>query len=148
MTELKQKRPIGRPRITVDDLQPDWKEVILSLAMEGASDCEIRAALVVKNGKFSHDLWYVLEKREQEFSEILKKAKVMAQAWWEKQGRINLKEDKFNHVLWYMNMKNRFRSEWNDQRPVQKEDEDIKDRGLELYEPPNGRLKQIQRFMQ
>lgn len=110
------KHPGGRPKKTLDDLPSDWRETVIKMSMDGCSECEIRAALTVRGGKFYHQLWDALEKREEEFSSTLKKAKKLCQAWWEKQGRINLKEKDFNHVLWYMNMKNRFSDEWKDKQ--------------------------------
>ena len=104
---------MGRPRKTVENCLPDnWKEVILARSAEGCSDVEIRAELCLLGGSFSHQTWYALEEREEEFFETIKKGKVLCQAWWEKQGRIALNDKVFQTGLWYANMKNRFM--WRD----------------------------------
>ena len=105
---------------TLDDLPTGWGAKILKLAQEGASEVEWRVKLSI-----SQDLYYRLLKEEDEFSITIKKAKEICEAWWLKQGRMNLKESKFQTVLWYMNMKNRFG--WRD-----KSTEEVKDEAKSL----------------
>lgn len=100
----------GRPKETVNDsnFPNEWKDVILDLYSNGASDVEVKALITSWRGTLSNDLWdrWLLE--EVEFSETIKMGKLLSNAWWEKEGRENLKNNKFNYVGWYMNMKNRF----------------------------------------
>lgn len=109
---------MGRPETTMDDLPANWKEDIITLASEGASDVEIRAKLGI-----TKDFWYKFKKRGGEFTETLKKAKLLCKAWWLEKGRKNLDNKEFSPVLWYMNMKNRFG--WSDKKVI-KQDIDIK----------------------
>lgn len=107
----------GRPKIETDVLWDDWKQDILDLYKEGASDVEVRALIAEKcegKTKASWDLFDRWIKEEDEFSETIKKGQLQSQAWWEKNGRTNLKDREFNHALWYMNMKNRF--QWADRQ--------------------------------
>lgn len=107
----KTKKGRGRPQKTLDDLPKGWKAKVLKEMGEGASQKEIMAEL-----KIGSQLFYDLVKRDKEFSNTIKKGIEMAEAWWMKQGRINLKAKRFNAVLWYMNMKNRFG--WKDRAEV------------------------------
>jgi hypothetical protein len=113
----KPKHAGGRPKKEIKDILPaNWQEVILSLSDQGCSEVEIRAKLCKVKGKFSHNIWYELEKRDEEFQETLKKGEALCRAWWEGQGRVNLKAKNFQTGLWTMNMKNRFG--WTDKATV------------------------------
>ena len=39
------KRPVGRPRTTLEDLPDGWEDIIMEAATEGASALEIRCLL-------------------------------------------------------------------------------------------------------
>lgn len=103
--------PAGRPKKTLDDLPEGWKEGILALAGEGASDVELRVYLDI-----SIDLWYRFIKEEPEFTETIKRCSAVCEVWWQKQGRLSLRDKEFSPTLWYMNMKNRFG--WADKKEV------------------------------
>lgn len=104
--------------IAKNELPKNWKEKIMGLKKEGASDVEVRAELGI-----SQDLWDRFKKEIEEFSLTIKKGDDLCEAWWEKKGRTNLENRQFNAVLWYMNMKNRFgwkdRNEVSGQLPIQ-----------------------------
>jgi len=110
--ENKYKRR-GRPKKTLQDLPFNWKHLIKNLAIEGASDVEIRSDLNI-----SRTVWDRLIKENKEFNTAIKKAHELCKSWWMKEGRFNLQNTKFSPTLWYMNMKNRFG--WTD-RPESKE---------------------------
>ena len=109
----------GRPKIGLDVLWDNWQIDILEMYKEGSSDVEIRALIVNKvegEMKASYTLWDRWLEEEVEFSEIIKRGRLLSEAWWQNQGRTNLKESKFNPTLWYMNMKNRFG--WRDKQEI------------------------------
>ena len=106
----------GRPISTIDDLPDDWEEAILSLYQEGGSDVEVKALIYNWRGTFSNDLWDRWLKDEPRFSQTIKKGKLLAEAWWHKNGRVNLKDREFNYTGWYMQMKNRFG--WKDTQQI------------------------------
>ena len=118
-----EKRPVGRPKIQLSDLPDNWEDIIIELASIGASDVEIRSKL----NCICHETWTRLIGEEPKFSETVKKACILCEAWWQEQGRTNLintyQGDNLNPVLWYMNMKNRFG--WADKQEV-KHSGDIK----------------------
>jgi hypothetical protein len=98
-----EKHKGGRPKKTLSDLPKNWKQIIVDLKKEGASDVEVRVALDI-----SDDLWKRMIEEIEEFSRTVKKGTDLCEAWWVKAGRTGIKDKTFNAVLWYMNMKNRF----------------------------------------
>ncbi len=126
---MKKKHAGGRPPRKKEDLLPEnWKEKIFEMSKQGMSDVEIRAELCTTKGKkFSLKLWYALKERDEEFGDTIQIAKVLCQAWWEKQARVRIyhnKEMVFETGSWYANMKNRFG--WRD-----KTEHDVSDRAAQ-----------------
>lgn len=123
MISVAEKNKGGRPPITTKDLPVGWKEIVYSMAAQGMSDVEIKVALSTSGTKrkikFHPDLWKALQEREEEFSETIKIAKQLCEAWWLKEGRVNLRAKNFQTGLWYANMKNRFG--WRDKHDVEAE---------------------------
>lgn len=101
-------RPARRPLGKYD---PAMHAVLLDLMREGASKIEVAAALGVNRRSLDH--WVA---RHPAFAEVMAQGELLAEAWWERQGRINLANKAFNYVGWYMNMKNRFG--WRDKHEL------------------------------
>lgn len=104
---------MARPKKTLSEakqkLPVDWYKQILNEYSEGASDVEIRAMVMDwLDDSFSFDLWDRWLKEEIEFSETIKKGRLLSESWWNKTGRKNLGTKEFSYTGWYMNMKNRF----------------------------------------
>lgn len=97
----------GRPKSQLD-LPEGWKETLLELYAQGGSNVEAQALIIDWRGSCSNDLWARWLKEEPEFSETIKKGKVLCEAWWVKNGRSNLTNKEFNYTGFYMQMKNRF----------------------------------------
>lgn len=106
----------GRPKATTGNLPEGWYNEILSLYQKGASDVEIKSLIYDWRGSFSNDLWDRWLKEDPQFSETIKIGKLLSEAWWHKEGRINLKIRDFNYTGWYMQMKNRFG--WKDTQQI------------------------------
>ncbi|KAF0128029.1 MAG: hypothetical protein FD155_3463 [Bacteroidetes bacterium] len=110
------KKTSGAKLKDLGKLPDDWKEAIVTLYSQGGSDKEVKALIHSWRGTFSNDLWDRWLKDEAEFSETIKRGRILSEAWWEKQGRSNLENREFNATLWYMNMKNRFG--WADSQKI------------------------------
>lgn len=105
----------GRPKSNIN-LPNGWKESIIDLYKQGASDVEIKALIYDWRGSFSNDLWDRWIKEEPIFSETIKRGRLLSEAWWQKEGRTKLSDQKFSYTGWYMNMKNRFG--WADKNEI------------------------------
>ena len=90
---------------TLDDRSPEWRKTMLSMYDQGASDSEIMKELGLSLGSWESLYADVMES---DFKEIVDYGRLMARAWWDAQGRINLFNKQFNTSLWVINMKNRF----------------------------------------
>lgn len=107
---------MARKKKDASILPEGWQKKILGLYKEGASDVEIKAYLATNIGSFSNDLWNRFLDEETEFSQTIKKGRILAQSWWERHGRLNINDKNFNSTLWYMNMKNRY--SWQDKSEI------------------------------
>lgn len=91
-------------------LPTDWKETMWNLYAQGASDAEIMVGFDMTRGLFE-DLY--ADSLGSEFQEAVEYGRLLAQAWWEKQGRVALRERGFQAQLWRINMQVRFAA-WGD----------------------------------
>jgi hypothetical protein len=114
---------MGRPAITTKDLHTDWSQTILDEMGKGASLVEVACLL-----KISRDTLYRLCKDDREFGDTIKRGQDLSEAWWTREGRLNLENKDFSATLWYMNMKNRFG--WKDKSEI-----DHTTKGKELPTP-------------
>jgi len=102
-------------------LPKNWEEVLTSEYMSGASDYEVMATLRMTKGLF--DKLYS-DPTTGIFKELVDFGRLMAKAWWYRQGREGLTTRNFNGNLWYNVMKNRFG--WSEKTTTStKESEDL-----------------------
>jgi hypothetical protein len=120
------KKPNGRP----SDYRPEYDKKIIEVMQEGASLVEFCAEIGV-----CRDTPYEWAEKHESFSYAFTRARLLCQAWWEKQGRENLSDTfmdgsgkKFNDRLWNKNVSCRFRDDWTDNKP----DEEKSDRTLTI----------------
>ncbi len=111
---------VGRPVVTLEDLDPNWRNM-MHVNYGGGSDDEVEVALAIPPSRaMSNDLWDALQKREPNFSEAILEGQQLAPAWWQRKAReglLTFDGMKFSSQLWFINMKNRFG--WKDKQEVQ-----------------------------
>lgn len=96
--------------------QPEMCAVVLDLMRDGASLVEVSAELGIHRDTFYKWIDDKSEYYHEEFGKAVSEGKLLSQAWWERNGRINLTNKDFSYTGWYMNMKNRFG--WADKQEV------------------------------
>ena len=108
---MNEKRPVGRPLITIDDLPKGWDKKLILMGKEGKFDVHVRTYLNMAN-----DTFYRLLDDEPKFLEIVNRMRELSQEWW-----VNLPIESFskgesknmNSQLYSLIMRNRFQG-WND----------------------------------
>jgi|SRR5690625_2571073 len=108
---MEDKRPVGRPRTTVDDLPEGWEEIVMECGQEGGSAVEMRCLLGI-----GQTAWETLLEDSEEFRVTVKNAQDLCQVWWERQGRKMAVGEDGNATVWIFNMKNRFN--WRDKKDI------------------------------
>lgn len=93
---------------------PAMCDKVIELMAQGASKVEVCAELEICEETLYDWCREESPRFHKEFSESIKKGEKLSQAWWERNGRINLENSQFNYTGWYMNMKNRFK--WADRQ--------------------------------
>lgn len=103
MTE--KKRPVGRPRTTLNDLPNDWEQRMLDVGEQGGSMLEARHALGI-----AMSAWETLLEDYEEFREAERMRNELCEIWWESAGRklVDGRFSKGSAATWIFNMKNRF----------------------------------------
>jgi len=104
---------IGRPRTTVDDLPPDWRDIMLQLGQEGGSAVEVRCALGI-----GISAWETLLADSEDFRETEMQRQHLCESWWHSTGRrmVTGAIEKGSAPVWIFNMKNRFG--WRDKQEL------------------------------
>lgn len=101
---------VGRP----SSYRPEYCEQLIELGREGMSVVEMAAEI----GCHRETLEENWPASYPEFSEAFTRAKVLSQAWWEKQGRVNLLlppgAGSFNGNVWSRSMAARFPKDWRE----------------------------------
>jgi hypothetical protein len=98
-----EKKKLGRPRTTVDDLPKNWKDIMIECGQEGGSAVEVRCLLGI-----AQSAWETLLEDSEDFRLTEKKRQALCEVWWERQGRRMTTEGQGNATVWIFNMKNRF----------------------------------------
>lgn len=88
-------------------LPKDWESLVISEYNNGASDPEVAQSLQISMPRF-RDLYA----SDPHFQRTVDTGRGYAQAWWLREGRVNLKDKSFNYSGWLGNMKHRYG--WND----------------------------------
>ena len=88
--------------------------IIIELMEKGASKVEVCAELGICTDTLYE---WCKDSDKKEFSDTIKRGEDLSNAWWERNGRVNLHSTTFNSSLWYMNMKNRFK--WADRQETE-----------------------------
>jgi len=90
-------------------------ETLPSYFKDGQSVAEVCVDIQI-----SKDTFYEWVSKYPEFSDAYKKGLELSQHWWEKVGRAGMVGKlPVNPALWIFNMKNRFRTEWNDRTQIE-----------------------------
>lgn len=108
---MNEKRPVGRPLITLEDLPKGWEKKLILMGKEGKFDVHVRTYL-----NMATDTFYRLLEDEPKFLEIVNRMRELSQEWW-----VNLPIESFskgdsknmNSQLYSLIMRNRFQG-WND----------------------------------
>ena len=95
-----EKHPGGRPT----KYDPSVCDEVIELGRQGKGKAQIAAALGIRRSTLH--AWETDESKP-EFSDAIREAQALSEAWWMDQGQEALRDREFNHALWYMNMKNR-----------------------------------------
>lgn len=111
-----EKRAVGRPRTTLEDLPDNWQEIMRDCGQDGGSAVEARCLLGIGDSA-----WGTLLQDSEDFRRTEKERQALCEVWWEKRGREMAMGKDGNATVWIFNMKNRFK--WRD-KPAEDDLED------------------------
>jgi hypothetical protein len=104
-------KPVGRPRLTLDEFPKDWKEQLLRMGADGMLDVDAKVYLHISNETFSR-----LLEREPEFLEAVSMMRQLSHSWWARLPREAFgsgTSKQMNSNLYSLVMRNKFKDEWN-----------------------------------
>ena len=104
------KKTAGRP----SKYNPAFCERVIELAKEGAGWAEYAADFGVDRASL-----YRWAEENEDFAQALTRAKVLEQAWFEREGRLNLRNREFNANLWGKSVSARFRDDYTERKETQ-----------------------------
>ena len=108
------EKPRGRPPIPFPE---NASAEVIRLGQEGSSITEMAAHFGVAKSTF-----YEWIDRHPDFSDSVKRAVDLAQAWWERQGKAGIwSANKFSPATYCFIMKNRFKDDYRDNPHADKE---------------------------
>ena len=100
---LGKANPVGRPRTRIEDLDPNWKDIMMAEAQDGGGP----TAYMVKLGIGSTAYNTLIEDSE-DFRNTIEACILLCRYWWESQGRNMARGSDGNATVWGLNMTNRF----------------------------------------
>jgi len=109
-------KPVGRPRLTLDEFPKGWKEELLRMGAEGMLDVDIKVYLNISNDTFAR-----LLVDEPQFLEIVSQARQLSHSWWVAISRNSFASGtskQVNSQLYSLILRNRFKDEWNAENKV------------------------------
>jgi hypothetical protein len=104
-------KPLGRPRITLDEFPKGWKEELARMGSEGMLDVDAKVYLHISNETFSR-----LLEREPDFLEAVSIMRQLSHSWWARLPREAFgsgTSKQMNSNLYALVMRNKFKDEWN-----------------------------------
>lgn len=104
-------KPVGRPKISLDEFPKGWKEELARMGSEGMLDIDAKVYLHISNETFSR-----LLEREPEFLEAVSIMRQLSHAWWARLPRQAFgtgTSKQMNSNLYALVMRNKFKDEWN-----------------------------------
>jgi hypothetical protein len=115
-----ESNPVGAPKISPEDYNPEWKEQMLEAYKNGKSNVWVKVNCF-NDHRVSDDLWYRWLEEEEELSGTVKLGKQMSQAYWEdvSQEHANGTNTDANATSLIFNMSNRFKDEWKQRQSVE-----------------------------
>lgn len=111
-----EKRPIGRPKKTLNDLPPGWKTKLIEMGQEGMLDIDAIVYLGI-----SRETFYEFLKEYEDFTNTVNEMRDLSHTWWASIPRKGFKDGKskeINSNLWSLVMRNKFKDEWNTEKRV------------------------------
>lgn len=111
-----EKRPIGRPKKTLNDLPPGWKTKLREMGQEGMLDIDAIVYLGI-----SRETFYEFLKEYEDFTNTVNEMRDLSHTWWASIPRKGFKDGKSKDVnsnLWHLVMRNKFKEEWNTEKRV------------------------------
>jgi hypothetical protein len=109
-------KPVGRPRLKLEDFPKDWKEQLLRMGADGMLDVDIKVYLNISNDTFAR-----LLVDEPQFLEIVSQARQLSHSWWVSISRNSFASGtskQVNSQLYSLILRNRFKDEWNAENKV------------------------------
>ena len=104
-------KPVGRPKISIEEFPKDWKEQLIKMGNEGMLDIDIKTYLNISNDTFTR-----LLNEEPQFLEIVSQMRQLSHAWWVAISRNSFATGtsrQVNSQLYSLILRNRFKDEWN-----------------------------------
>ena len=111
-----EKRPVGRPRKTLNDLPIGWETKLIEMGQEGMLDIDAIVYLGI-----SKETFYEFLDEYPNFTDTISRMRNASHTWWASIPRKGFKDGKSKDVnsnLWALVMRNKFKDEWNTEKKV------------------------------